>query len=570
MTTEQKKLSKSSSTANNPVIMVVDKDRQFLENTKKYFLMRGYSIHSVHDVRAILTRIKLDKPNIIIMEANLGEIRCDSVIKMLQNKNINLPIIVTSQTVDKKFISGLKEFKISLFLLKPIDLDKLEITIRAMFTPSTPDKKKLHQPSILFLSEKEAVKEDPYVFIPQEVIGMNGFRIIPATAIQDSIEAFKKPNNRIKLVLVDATNEASTKSKMKLFDIIRVKLKLPVFFIAKKISENLKNSLKKSGFTTIISQSETSPEELLRVFRSALDKGKGVDTKSKSKYPQNILEELKTIKELPPMPEVLLKVEKLATDPNVTSAHFGKVLETDPSITARLLQLSNSSFYSFNRNITTVKDTISLMGIREVMSLVRLSCIKENLKVPAEIEAAVRKIWEHSTTCAITAGLLYEKMNFSKESDLTDILFMSGVIHDLGKIVLWKYFTSTYMSLTLQPDVAAYPEASDEQKHLGVTHCEVGRELTQFWELPPIFTNMIEYHHTPSHENASDLAIIIHISDILAKYIMDIIPEDRIKFSPEILEKINLTDKRILGLAHQLASVVKKKSFEATRMVTSL
>ena len=153
MTQEQKNLLKSSSTVNNPVIMVVDEDRQFLENTKNYFLMRGYSIHSVHDVHAILTRIKLDKPNVIIMEANLGEIRCDSVIKMLQKKNINLPIIVTSRSVDKKFINGLKEFKISLFLLKPVDLDKLEVTIRAMFTPSTPDKKKLHQPSILFLSE---------------------------------------------------------------------------------------------------------------------------------------------------------------------------------------------------------------------------------------------------------------------------------------------------------------------------------------------------------------------------------------------------------------------------------
>ncbi len=570
MTTELKSLSKSSSTVNNPVIMVVDEDQQFLENTKKYFLMRGYSIHPVHDVRAILTRIKLDKPNIIIMEANLGEIRCDSVINMLQKKNINLPIIVTSHSVDKKFISGLKKFKISLFLLKPVDLDKLEVTIRAMFTPSSPDKKKLHQPSILFLSENEAVKEDPYVFIPRKVIGMNGFRIIPATAIQDSIEAFKKPHNRIRLVLVDATNEASTKAKMRLFDIIRVKLKLPVFFIAKKINENLKDSLKKRGFTNIISQSETSPEELLRVFRSALDKGKGVDTKSKSKYPQNILEELKTIKELPPMPEVLLKVEKLASDPNVTSAHFGKVLETDPGITARLLHLSNSSHYSFNRKITTVKDTISLMGIREVMSLVRMSCIKENLKVPAEIEAAVRKIWEHSTTCAITAGLLYEKMDFSKETDLTDILFMSGIIHDLGKIVLWKFFTSTYMSLTLQPDVGAYPDVSDEQKHLGVTHCEVGKELAQFWKLPPIFTNMIEYHHTPTHEDASDLTVIIHISDILAKYIMDIIPEDRIKFLPEILKKIDLTREQILELVHELTPAVKEKSYEATRMVTSL
>ena len=124
MTTEQKNLSKPSSTVNNPVIMVVDEDQQFLENTKKYFLMRGYSIHSVHDVRAILTRIKLYKPNIIIMEANLDDIRCDSVIKMMQKKNINLPIIVTSQRVDKNFINGLKEFKIS-FCISPIILKYL-------------------------------------------------------------------------------------------------------------------------------------------------------------------------------------------------------------------------------------------------------------------------------------------------------------------------------------------------------------------------------------------------------------------------------------------------------------
>ena len=570
MFTEQKNLSKLSSTVNNPVIMVVDEDLQFLENTKKYFLMRGYSFYSVHDVRAILTRIKLYKPNVIIMEANLGEIKCDSVIKMLRKKNINLPIIVTSRRMDKRFISGLKEYKISLFLLKPVDLDTLEAKIHAMFTLSSPDKKKLPQPSILFISEEKAVKEDPYVFIPRDVIGVNAFRIVPSTTIQDSIEAFKKPYNRIRLVLVDATNESSTKAKIKLFDTIRAKLKLPVFFIAEKLDENLKDTLMKRGFTTLISHSETAYEELLRIFSSALGKGKDYSTKRELKHRQNIIKELKTIKQLPPMPEVYLKVEKLSRDPNAASADFGKILETDPGITARLMRLSNSSFYSFNRKIRTVKDAISLMGTREVVSLVRLACITENLKVPPEIDAAVRKIWEHSATCAITASLLYEKMEFSKETDLTDILFISGIIHDLGKIILWKFFTSTYMSLTLQPDVGAYPDVSDEQKYMGVTHSEVGKELAQLWKLPPQFANMIEYHHTPTHEEASDLAVIIHISDIITKYIMDIIPEDRIKFSTEILDKTSLTEELILELTHELTPVIKEKAYDATRMITSM
>ena len=76
--------------------------------------------------------------------------------------------------------------------------------------------------------------------------------------------------------------------------------------------------------------------------------------------------------------------------------------------------------------------------------------------------------------------------------------------------------------------------------------------------------------NTPTHEEASDLAVIIHISDIITKYIMDIIPEDRIKFSTEILDKTSLTEELILELTHELTPVIKEKAYEATRMITSL
>ena len=177
------------------------------------------------------------------------------------------------------------------------------------------------------------------------------------------------------------------------------------------------------------------------------------------------IRDLKVIKTLPPMPDIYFKIEKLANDPNSTSADYSKVLELDVNITANILRISNSAFFSFRRKIRSVKNAVTLLGKGEILSLVRLSYITGNLNVSPIIEHAVRKIWEHSATCAIIANLISDKTNLCIETEDKNNLFTGGIIHDIGKIVLWKFFPTIYTSFLINPAIGPH-QSENEESHV--------------------------------------------------------------------------------------------------------
>ena len=234
------------------------------------------------------------------------------------------------------------------------------------------------------------------------------------------------------------------------------------------------------------------------------------------------------------------------------------------------MRLANSAIYSFKRKIKSVKDAVTLMGTREILSLVRLACITGNLKTSPEIESAVKIIWKHSATCAITAKLIYKETDIFKTPDLEDELFICGIIHDIGKIIIWKFFPDIYMSFKLNPEVSSYPLESEEKKILGISHSEVGKVLSDHWDLPESFGDVIGYHHNPMDKPESELVMIIHISDVVSKFIMkDTSVEQEFKVDPELLDKIGYTDDQIRVIASKLEPEIKKNSLLITKMITS-
>ena len=562
-----------------PLIIIVEDDMNHLNVLEEYLTQRGFNIHSVNNPVTALNQVKKHNPDIILIEIQMVQLRGESVIKALRKNGITIPIIVVSGEISMDIIIELREFDVRGFFIKPVELEKLEAKIRSILslkeesaihktTKSFAGKKKNLPPSFLIITENVDIKEDPYTLIPRKIYEKHGFKIIYKTNYQDAIEALKKSQNNIQMILVKATNEAQTKIIAKLLNIIVRKLKIPVYFIADGFSKTLQNSLNELGFVNLISLQETSPKDIIAIFNSLLIK-QHEDTRFVKKQKQiDIIRDLKVIKTLPPIPDIYYKVEKLADDPKSTSADYSKILELDIDITARLLRMSNSTFFSFKREILSVKDAVTLMGTGEIISLVRLSYITGNLNVSPKIESAVKKIWEHSATCAITAKLIYDKTNICEEKVDEDILFTSGIIHDIGKIVLWKFFPSVYSSFLLNPATGSHPGENEENRFMGVSHGEVGKVLAEHWKLPESLTNVIALHHKPMLKPESGLLKIIHISDIVSNLTMNIIQKDQVLDNDPELEKIGYTSDMIHKLTNDLEPVIREKQDLVLKMIT--
>ncbi len=560
--------------------MMVDSDLITLKLAEKHFTSKGFKFIPVQDPHTILKLIKTGKPDIIIMAIELGKISGKNIIKALRKGGLKIPVIVLSSHINKKTILELKPYEVLGYFSKPVNLAKIEEKIHSIINPnkvregsksaSPAVADKIWPPlTVLIITEDSNIHKDPKIIIPHSIIKKYRLRVFSESGFQDSVTVMKNPESNIKIIMVDAVEEEKIATMTRLLKVIETKLKLPVYFFSEKFSNNFQNTLSRMGFDNLIKRTALLTQKTINKFDSELDTALHGKKKRPTIRAKNILNELKSIKSLPPMPEIYIKIEKISHDHDATSKDYAKILELDPSITARLLRISNSAFYSFKRKIKSVKDTVTVMGTREVLSLVRLTCITGNLKTKKDVEAFVNKVWEHSAACSITAKLLYEKTDFSKTEKLAEDLFICGVIHDIGKVVLWDFFPDIYMPFMLNPNLSSYPGTDEEKEYMGVSHEDVGRALAYSWKLPEPLKDVIACHHNPSLKLESDLVMLIHIADIITDIAMEVIPVDHDPgFAPEILEKTGSTVKQFIELAHALQPEIVKNIKTVTNIIT--
>lgn len=544
--------------------MMVNENQILLKMFEKYLTSRGYKFLPVQDPSTVLKHIKTHKPDIILMHISVNYPNMVNIIKAIRKLDLKIPLIVITPDINKKRINHLKAYNVSDFFVIPFKMKKLEAKISSILSSQMKS-----MPSLLIFTENKKIIEDPHVFIPGDVIEKLSFRIISRSNSVDLVDALKNPGNNIRMILVDAASEDRTKTIAHILKIIVTKIKIPVYFIAESFSQQFQDYLIKLGFINLISSSESSSTEFITSFESVLKHTKNGKETIATQHRLNVIKDLKEIKTLPPLPDVYFKVEKLARNPNSTSSDYGKILELDTGITARILRMSNSVFFGFKRNIKSVKDAVTLMGTREIISLVRLACITGNLKVSPEIDTAVKKVWEHSAICAITAQLIYEKTDIEKDVEFKENLFISGIIHDIGKIVLLKFFPDIFLPFVLNPKVSSPPLISEEKKFMGISHSEVGKALAEHWKLPEMFTNVIAFHHIPMTKPESELVSIIHVANIVSNLIEKNFSDDKNLFIECEPEKIGYTIDQIRNLAHDLESDIKEKAAMVLRMITN-
>jgi len=545
---------------------MVDDDEKILKLFNAYFASKKFTFHPVKDPRTFLKSLKVFKPDIIFMDLKIGGVSGVSLIKALRKHGLTIPIVIVSAYIDENIKKELAGYDVADYYSKPVDLNGLDKRIGSLLGLDFSDR----PPGVLIISENKNLGENPDKLLTAEFIEKKQLNIIFKPGFKPAIEVLKHPENNIRLILIDGSREARIKAMAKLLQIIESKLGVPIYFFADRITSSLKKNLIQFGFTNFISRFEISPENIAKKLDEALAKTAGGIKKGVSRQRTNIIKQLKSIKALPPMPDIYIRIEELSHNPNATSKHYSEVLELDPGITSRLLRMSNSAFYSFNRRIKSVKDTVTLMGTNEIISLVRLACITKNLATKPEVEEAARRVWEHSATCALTAKLLYKNENISEEEGIEDELFISGILHDIGKIALWKFFPEIYMNFMLLPDISSYPTIKEEDEFMGASHVEVGRTLAEFWNLPERLMEVIAFHHTPMQRAESDLVKVMHIADIVCRIIMKDIPPDREPdLSSELLEKMGFPVGKVAELAAKYEKTIMENKAAITKLITS-
>lgn len=184
-----------------------------------------------------------------------------------------------------------------------------------------------------------------------------------------------------------------------------------------------------------------------------------------------------------------------------------KLITGDQALTAKVLSVSNSSFYKGLTQVSTVRSAIVRLGINEVSNIVVMVTHENNFRSKNPfIDGVMRALWRHSLGCAQTAHWL------AKHCGLTGIAhetFFAGLLHDVGKLFILTVIDDLVHAgrFGRAPSPALVTEAMD------TLHTERGCTLMTHWNIPRKYALVVRDHHNEDFNQDNYLECMVRLAD---------------------------------------------------------
>jgi putative nucleotidyltransferase with HDIG domain len=231
---------------------------------------------------------------------------------------------------------------------------------------------------------------------------------------------------------------------------------------------------------------------------------------------------VKDIERLPTIKTVAFEVIQLCSDKEVQIPKLVKVISGDQSLSSQILRVANSSYFNFPKTIYSLERAIVILGfnlLRDISISLSIFSVYRNFKKVNEGE--MKKLWKHS----IFTGFTLKSLAESYAPDKKELLYIGGLLHDLGKLALLHVLGEDYWFLLEKADREKIQLINLENQYFELDHTVVGAELSNAWKFPEAIKAMIRYHHSPedcefAEENAL-LARIVYLGNLISHMVDD-------------------------------------------------
>ncbi|OEU70262.1 MAG: hypothetical protein BA864_02810 [Desulfuromonadales bacterium C00003093] len=223
---------------------------------------------------------------------------------------------------------------------------------------------------------------------------------------------------------------------------------------------------------------------------------------------------------LPTMPTVATQMLELISSADASAEMLARVVSKDAAVSARVLKIANSSFYSMSRQVTTLSTAIVILGERTLKNLVLAASMRGMHQTFGPLE---KMLWEDSMVCAIGSRFLARKLALVDPEEA----FMAGLFRHIGKVVLNLQYANDadkkkLLAALYKSDRQGLEEQGQERAHFGATHAEIGAALLEFWQLSETLS-LTTLHHADvdlrgiEERNAVNLICVVNIAGELPR-----------------------------------------------------
>lgn len=217
---------------------------------------------------------------------------------------------------------------------------------------------------------------------------------------------------------------------------------------------------------------------------------------------------LRSARDLPALPAIVVELIQCLGDPHANMEQLAAKIAHDQALAAKTLRLANSSFYGLSRQVTSISEATTILGLRTLRSIATAAGLVAGFTPPKDTSFNFAAFWRHAIGTALCARALAQALRLDD-----DTAFTLGLLHDLGHLVLATHYRSHYAA------AMAYQREHDclhleaEQFVLGTDHTVVGGLIAEHWNFSPAIVAAITGHHSPPDTLEKSLTDVVHVAD---------------------------------------------------------
>ena len=270
---------------------------------------------------------------------------------------------------------------------------------------------------------------------------------------------------------------------------------------------------------------------------------------------RRIQERLDETLSIPPLPDAARRIIELRANPDYELNDLVHIVETDPSLAARILGWANSGLFNPEPPARDIPDAIMrVLGFEAVMNMALGLALSGTLKLPEDEVRGVCGYWKSAVftgaaTEALTQALPPERRPAGGTS------YLAGLLANFGTLVIGHVFPPQYQEICRQQEANRHlPNGMVDTQVLGVSRHLAAAALLESWSIPEDVCDAVLFQHQNGaaylgeHQTLIDLVTIAQYMlaiDGVGDYPPQLLPE-------QALKRVALGDEVLRGVADHL------------------
>lgn len=204
-------------------------------------------------------------------------------------------------------------------------------------------------------------------------------------------------------------------------------------------------------------------------------------------------------------------------NPRATTASIAGKIETDISLAAKILKLTNSAYFTLPHHISDIRQAVQLLGLDTIRSLVAISSFFAEFEADPALATLIERLGRRSVGIGGLARAIMQAEGMSRDDQCSAC--SAGLLSHIGTLLLIGNCPDGYRSACHLSDHDGMAFIDAERQVFGATHAELGAYLLGLWGFSDPIIEAVAFHHAPSAIGGKEFGIVsaVHLAQALSK-----------------------------------------------------